>query len=102
VAAGARAFAKTHVSDSAAHHFRAALLDVQLRPFTPPGPDLVCPPEASGQLGDELVARVCEEVRELQALVAPKPPQGVLVHGHAGRVINKHAGLIINQLMLVL
>jgi len=28
-------------------------------------------------------------VRELQALVAPNPPQGVLVRGHAGRVINK-------------
>ena len=27
-------------------------------------------------------------VRELQALVAPKPPQGVLVRGHAGLVIN--------------
>ena len=27
-------------------------------------------------------------VRGLQALVAPKPPQGVLVRGHAGRVIN--------------
>jgi len=29
------------------------------------------------------------QVRELQALVAPKPPQGVLVRGHAGRVIDK-------------
>ena len=29
------------------------------------------------------------QVRELQALVAPKPPQGVLVRGHAGLVINK-------------
>jgi len=29
------------------------------------------------------------EVRELQALVAPNPPQGVLVRGHAGLVINK-------------
>ena len=28
-------------------------------------------------------------VRELQALVAPKPPQGVLVRGQAGLVINK-------------
>ena len=28
-------------------------------------------------------------MRELQALVAPKPPQGVLVRGHAGLVINK-------------
>jgi len=28
-------------------------------------------------------------VRELQALVAPKPPWGVLVRGHAGLVINK-------------
>jgi len=28
-------------------------------------------------------------VGELQALVAPKPPQGVLVRGHAGLVINK-------------
>jgi len=28
-------------------------------------------------------------VRELQALGAPKTPQGVLVRGHAGRVINK-------------
>ena len=28
-------------------------------------------------------------VRELQALVARKPPQGVLVRGHAGLVINK-------------
>ena len=27
-------------------------------------------------------------MRELQALVAPTPPQGVLVHGHAGLVIN--------------
>ena len=27
--------------------------------------------------------------RELQTLVAPKTPQGVLVRGHAGRVINK-------------
>jgi len=26
---------------------------------------------------------------ELQALVAPTPPQGVLVRGHAGLVINK-------------
>jgi len=36
-------------------------------------------------------------VRELQALVAPKPPQGVLVRGQAGLVISKlcqgtHAG----------
>ena len=29
------------------------------------------------------------EVRELQALVAPKPLQGVLVRGHAGLVVNK-------------
>ena len=28
-------------------------------------------------------------MRELQALVAPKPLQGVLVRGHAGLVINK-------------
>ena len=28
-------------------------------------------------------------VRELQALVAPKTPQGVLVGGHAGLAINK-------------
>ena len=28
-------------------------------------------------------------MRELQALVAPKLPQGVLVRGHAGLVINK-------------
>ena len=28
-------------------------------------------------------------MRELQALVAPKPPQGVLVRGHAGLVINQ-------------
>ena len=28
-------------------------------------------------------------VRELQALVAPKPLQGVLVRGHAGLVINE-------------
>ena len=28
-------------------------------------------------------------VREIQARVAPNPPQGVLVRGHAGLVINK-------------
>ena len=28
-------------------------------------------------------------MRELQALAAPKTPQGVLVRGHAGLVINK-------------
>ena len=28
-------------------------------------------------------------VRELKSLFAPKPPQGVLVRGHAGFVINK-------------
>jgi len=28
-------------------------------------------------------------VRDIQALVAPKPPQGVLLRGHAGLVINK-------------
>ena len=28
-------------------------------------------------------------MRELQALVAPNPPQGALVRGHAGLVINK-------------
>ena len=28
-------------------------------------------------------------MRELNSLVAPKPPQGVLVRGHAGLVINK-------------
>jgi len=28
-------------------------------------------------------------VREYQALVSPKPPQGVLVRGHSGPVINK-------------
>ena len=28
-------------------------------------------------------------MRELKTLVAPKPPQGVLVRGHAGFVINK-------------
>jgi len=33
------------------------------------------------------VKRRC--VRELQALVAPNPPQGVLVRGHAGLVINQ-------------
>ena len=27
--------------------------------------------------------------RELQALVAPKPPRGVLVRGHAGLIINE-------------
>ena len=32
------------------------------------------------------------QVRKLQALVAPKPPQGVLVCGHAGRVMNKLSG----------
>ena len=28
-------------------------------------------------------------MREVRALVAPKPPQGVSVRGHAGREINK-------------
>ena len=30
-------------------------------------------------------------MRELQALVAPKHPQGVSVRGHAGLVINRHS-----------
>jgi len=33
------------------------------------------------------------QVRELQALVAPKTPQVVLVRGHAGLVINKPSNI---------
>ena len=50
-------------------------------------------------------------MRELQALVAPNPPQGFLKRGQAGLVINKltqgvlvggQSGLVINQLSLSL
>ena len=71
MAEGARAFAKTHVSDSAAQHFRAALLDVQLRPCE-------ASRGAPGVLGDGLVARVCEEVAMTRELIERFPGHDAL------------------------
>jgi len=45
---------------------------------------LVCPVPSRDE---HLMFRKC--VRELQARVAPPKTQGILVSGHAGRVINK-------------
>jgi hypothetical protein len=36
-----------------------------------------------------LLQGLCSTLSELQALVAPKLPQGVLARGHAGLIINK-------------
>ena len=44
---------------------------------------------SSLELSDTQVYAPYMRVRELQALVAPKHPQGVLVPVHAGRVINR-------------